>query len=65
MALRTDHKLFRARAYALENCFVALEETIRDAGFKDVCSQLLPSFLPSLISGVGFDSPSGAGLASP
>ena len=65
MTLRTDHKLFRARAYSLENCFVALEETIRDAGFKDVWSEQLASFLQSLISGVCFDGPSGAGLASP
>ena len=62
MALRTDHKLFRARAYALENCFVALEETIRDAGFKDVWSQHLSSFLQSPLSGVDFDGPCGAGL---
>ena len=44
MALRTDHKLFRARAYALENCFVALGETIRDAEFKDVWVDSLRAF---------------------
>ena len=40
---------------------MALEETIRDAGFKDVWSQHLSNFLQSLIIGVDFDGPSGAG----
>ena len=41
---------------------MALDETIRDAGFKESWSEQLASFLPSLISGVGFDGPGGAGL---
>ena len=40
---------------------MALEENIRDAGFKEDWSQQLQSFLSSLISGVGFDGPGGAG----